>query len=172
MRKVKKKENTKNTSQIEYTGNVTIKVERNGEVVQVIDGHNSGTYRLFEFIAKCLAGLYESSYGPKYIQCFHSTSATPDLSSLTSLSGVIPVGTTTYETPTNTQSIAKLTFTIPGVVFPDGVVVNYFALYNYKDYNNQANPMATYYLSTGLSGLDRNSNIIVVWELKIGNATN
>ena len=170
MKKVKKKEN-KNTLAIEYSGNVTVKVVRDNEAVKVINGHNSGTYRLFEYITKCLAGLYESAYTPKYIQCFHADSSDPDLQSLESLSGVVPVGTTTYDTTTNT-STAKLTFTIPGSLFPDNVTVNYFALYSYKEYENKTNPMATYYLATGLSGIDKNSNIIVVWELAVGNAAN
>ena len=172
MKKIKKKQ-VKDSLQLSYTGNVTIKVVRDNEVVKVINGHNAGTTRLFEYIAKCLVGLYESTYTPRYIQCFHSTTATPDLDSLTSLSGIIPVSSATYVTDVN-DSTAQLTFVIPGNFFPENLTqtVNFFALYSYKEYENQAHPMATYYDETGISNIDRNSNVVVVWELKIGNATN
>lgn len=170
MRKVKRKQ-VKDDLKVSYTGNVTIKVVKDNEVVKIVNGHNAGTTRLFEYIAKCLIGLYESSYAPKYIQCFYSTSSTPDLDSLDSLSGIIPVSSTTYETDTNV-STAKLTFVIPGSFFVENEnVVNFFALYNYKEYENKAHPMATYYSAEPIS-VDVSSNLIVVWELQIGNATN
>ena len=170
MRKIKKKQ-VKDSSQLAYTGNVTIKVVKDKEVVKVINGHNSGNTRLFEYIAKCLVGLYESINAPKYVQCFHSTSATPDLNNLDSLSGIIPVSSLTYNTDAE-SSTAKLTFTIPGNIFPEDAEVNFFALYNYKEYENKANPMATYYSETPLTNIDTSSNVIVVWELQVGNATN
>ena len=172
MKKIKKKQE-KNTLQLEYTGNVTVKVERNNEIVKVINGHNAGTYRLFEYIAKSLIGLYESVYAPKYLQVFHVISGdNVNLATATSLAGIIPLASSTYETD-STSSTAKLTFIIPGSAFIDGSLdPNYFALYNYKEYGNVSNPLAVYYLSTSLGeNIDRTSNIIVVWELKIGNAT-
>lgn len=168
MRKVKGKNQDTNKMTLAYKGNVTVKVVRDNEVVKVVNGHNAGTFRLFEFIAKCLAGLYEPTYGPKYIQCFKASTSSPDLSELVSLSGVIPLSSTTYETSVNSSS-AKLTFTIPGDAFPENAEVNYFALYNYKEYSNQANPMATYFSEDTLDNIDKNSNVIVVWELQIAN---
>lgn len=170
MKKVKKKQ-VKDSLQVKYTGNVTIKVVKDNEVIKVVNGHNSGNTRLFEYIAKCLIGLCESTYAPKYIQCFHSESATPDLSNLDSLSGIIPISSTTYDTE-STVSTAKLTFVIPGNFFPEDSSVDFFALYSYKEYENKDKPLATYYSETPLTNIDRNSNVIVVWELQIGNATN
>lgn len=170
MRKVKRKQ-VKEDLQVSYRGNVTIKVVKDNEVVKVINGHNAGATRLFEFIAKCLTGLYESTYAPKYIQCFHVDSADPDLNTLVSLSGIVPISSTTYDTDANT-STAKLTFVIPGNFFTAEDEINFFALYSYKEYENVAHPMATYYSETPLSNISSESNVIVVWELQIGNATN
>ena len=172
MKRVKKKQNKQNTLQLEYVGNVTVQVVKNNEVVKTINGHNSGTYRLFEYIAKCLIGLYESIYSPKYIQVFHTDNPeSVDLSVLPSLAGVLPLSSSTYVTDVD-SSTAKLTFIIPGASFVTGAETpNYFALYSYSEYENVANPMATYYLNKSLGEIDRTSNIIVVWELKIGNAT-
>lgn len=173
MKRVKKKQNdTKNNLQIGYVGNVTVKVVRNNEVVKIVNGHNSGNPRLFEYIAKCLSSNYESVYAPKYIQIFHVLSdESVDLSLQESLAGIVPLSSATYKTD-ESSSTAQLTFVIPGATFTEEVNPNYFALYSYKEYEHVNNPMAVYYLEEGLSGsIDRTSNIIVVWELKIGNAT-
>jgi len=170
MKRVKKKQET-NTLQLTYTGNVTVKVEKNNEVIKVINGHNAGTFRLFEYIAKSLIGLYESVYTPKYIETFHVISeSNVNLETATSLAGIIPLASSTYETDSD-SSTAKLTFIIPGSAFIENSVPNYFALYSYSEYGHTSNPMAVYYLDAGLGEIDRTSNIIVVWELTIGNAT-
>ena len=174
MKKIKKKQN-KNNLQLAYSGNVTIKLVKDDKVIDVINGHNHGTFRLFEFIATCLIGVYESASSPKYIQVFHVTSeesAETELASADSLTGLIPLGSSSIETDTaNNLSTAKLTFTIPGSVFAEGIIPNYFVLYNYKNYTDQKKPMAMYYVDTGYEDIDRDSNIIVVWELQVGNAT-
>ena len=170
MRKKKTSQN-KDKLQLEYSGNVTIKVVRNDTIIKTINGHNSGTYRLFEYIAKCLANIYESAYSPKYLQVFHAEdSSDTNLEGKSSLVGIIAISTSTYSSDKVNQSgTASLTFTIPGELFTGNVAPNLFALYSTIDRLNTTSPLATYYLSESLTSISSDTNVIVVWELTIGN---
>lgn len=168
----KKRTKKDNKLQLDYSGKVTVNVVRNGEVLKTIDGHNSGTYRLFEFIAKCLSGKYESQCTPKFLQIFHVADASQDISeNLQSLVGIISVATTIYNSSKqNSSASASLTFSIPGELFNNvSLLPNLFALYSQEDRLNQTSPLATYYLDGGLTNIASDTNVIVVWELIIGN---
>lgn len=170
---MRKKKITQNNDklQLEYSGKVTVKVVKNDNVVKTIKGHNSGTYRLFEYIAKCLANIYESSYSPKYLQIFHTNSSSDlDPADKQSLVGIIAISTSIYTSDKVNQSgTASLTFTIPGELFTSNAVPNLFALYSTAEKLHNDNPLATYYLSESLTGISADTNVIVVWELTIGN---
>ena len=173
MKRRKKNEN-KNTLQVEYSGRVTVSVVKNDKVIRKTTGHNSGTYRLFEYISKCLASTYEGGTAPKYLQVFHTDSADDeDLTNKTSLVGIVGLASSSYKSDkTNNSSTASLTFTIPGELFDTSASAptpNLFALYSTTERLTKTNQMATYYLATPLTDISSDTNVIVVWELTVGN---
>lgn len=172
MRRKKKSNSSNNKLQLEYAGNVTVSIVRNGEIIRKIDGHNNGTYRLFEFIARCLASRYDGNLAPRFLQIFHATSSSDtNISDKQSLIGIVAASSTTFNPDAeNNLAEASLTFTIPGEIFNDiENVPNLFALYSQADRLNKDSPLATYYLDGGLGAIASDTNVIVVWELTIGN---
>lgn len=175
--KKRKKKQSENELQIAYSGNVTVQLVRNNKVIKTINGHNEGTSRLFKFIADCLANDYSGAYSPKYIQVFNVDSSGQQINDSTeSLTGLIAVSTeSAVENQTDNDATAKLTFTIPGELFSTGTKlseINLFCMYSQIGGTHNSNYLARYYIEGGLgdsSTIDRNVNIIIVWELGVGN---
>lgn len=52
-----------------YTGNVSVRLVKNGKTVQNINKHNSGYKPLFDFLIGCLASNYNNGVGiPQYLE--------------------------------------------------------------------------------------------------------
>ena len=174
MRKKRKNKSTTQSTSLNYSGDVTIKVVRDNKVVQIIDGHNHGNVRLFDFITTCLCGLYEDTLCPKFLNVFHveNSSDTNVTSNMDSLTGIIPIASS-LSTSGDSSSTANLTFTIPGELFNGtSQSPNLFALYSKKEIDNQTNPCAVIYLETNLTNITSDTNLILVWKLNISNMSN
>ena len=172
--KKKKKQKVKDSLQLEYSGQVTVQVVRNDRVIKTITGHNSGTYRLFEFIAKCLANVYEGTYSPRYLQGFYATNS-DDISTndKDSLTGIVAISSSAYKSDKLSNfGTASLTFAIPGQIFDSDdptKIPNLFALYSTAERLNNANPLAVYYMEEPITGISDDTNVIIVRNLIVGN---
>ena len=175
MKKAKKKNTQTNSDvDIKYSGEVTIQIVHGDKVVKTIRQHNSGTFRLFQYLAKCLVGVYEPLYAPKYLRLFHGDDAN-DLSNATLLTDAVVISSTSFDT-TSENGKAQLTFTVPGNIFRvQNSTPNILALYSQNDVSTlDANDKYTLVLATtsvsGLGGaFDDDTNLIIVWEMTIGN---
>ena len=179
MKRVKKKQqDSDNKLSIGYTGNVTIKVVRNNKVVKTIQDHNEGTIHLFEFIAKCLSGVYEEQFGPKYLVLYNTED-----SPATRLTDAVLLTSSTYvvndvSDDNSDVATAQLTFTVPGNIFLSSEKQpTTLALYSYNgkiagiDFEDK-HYLARLNLTSNLGVITSDTNLIIVWELNIGNISN
>lgn len=180
MRVVKRKRKQYKESSIAYSGTVQVSIVKDNKVIKEDRNHNSGTRRLFEFIAKCLANQYESTYSPRYIRFFHVVDPSDDidnLSGLEPLTDAILISSSTFKVNENAAT-AQLTFNVPGNVFTfssggslDGNnVPNVVALYSFETINRPEAQLATVKLDSSVVGsITQDVNLIVVWELSVMN---
>lgn len=61
----------KSGMQLQYQGDVTVKVLKKGKVQKTITNHNDGTDNLFKFLLDCLAGNFIESSRPKWVIPFY-----------------------------------------------------------------------------------------------------
>ena len=79
------------TQSIGYSGTVTITYKRNGMTI-MSQKHNTGTVKLFEYLAGTLCGNNESSYMPLFIQAYDEvTGGSPIFNALVPKTSSIPM---------------------------------------------------------------------------------
>ena len=57
---------------LNYSGEITLKIQKNGKIISTKKYHNAGTNELWKFISYCVAGKYQSAENlrPQYIRLF------------------------------------------------------------------------------------------------------
>lgn len=174
---------TKNTStsNINYIGNVTVKVVGSKNTLRKqYKLKNKGYSPLFEFIVYSLSGNFEVGLLPKYVATYQIQS-TPAVESAfntadTILTCVKPiVKSSTVKTSVNgdINSTIELSFVIPGSSLTSGSSINCLALYcdeYYTTFNgvDDKKPSAVVVLDEALE-VSSDESVVVVWELSVGN---
>lgn len=181
----KKKKKSVNT--IAYSGNVTIQVLHGNKVVSSRKVHNAGRMDLFKFIAYCLGNNYMESMAPRYLRTFNCD-AKPTESNLGNqltigheMSDIVAFSSITYSQSSN-PDIAKvsLSFLVPGshLINTSESKINTLCLYSTDTFEEarMSSPIAYVYLEDAQGQEDpieftSGVNIVIIWELSIGNAT-
>ncbi len=170
MGRKKKKEPIK-TSAIGYSGNVTVKVLHKDKVVKTYKQHNAGSVKLFKFIATCLGNTYEDSGAPRFIRLFASDH--------TQLVDALPYSQILVESdnsdPTKPTASVSFTFVVPGSIFDTGSSnPKYLRLYSSEglgpvEWSSDDKWLAELEFDNEVE-INSSSNIIIIWELIVGNA--
>ena len=174
---------TKNSA-IGYSGKVTVKILHGNKVVKTYRNHNTGTYRLFEFIARCLGNTYNEMYAPRFVRAFNIEGEFTEEEIINHLDDVIsgPIAYNKIDVTTNVDSENSLndsstvifSFLIPAsLIFDNQTRMNALALYSLTTYDDEsiASPMAYVKLDTNIQ-INEGSNILIEWSLAITNAKN
>lgn len=179
--KTTKKEAVNNTaSSLVYSGNVTIKLTKNGKTLKSFKRHNVGCIPLFDFLTRCLTNAYNGNDCPKYLLGFHSDSGT--ISEGTLGTPAFTGGPITYQSVDQSTSKNKTTykttykFIIPSTLIDTTVIIdnkklNVLAIYSTTNRNSTTSPSA--YISLpenkqiGIADLGVGISIIVLWEMTL-----
>lgn len=149
----------KNSSNIKYTGTVTVKYVKNNKVKSV-KRKNEGTINLFTFITHCIGGNYLATLRPTYIQGFYLED---DTEKEAFVNNNYITGNPIYfneESQNNTISDSvQLTFLIPYNSFITSEPITILKLYNGKK-----EICAVVTLDEGIEA-DSDSNVIIYWKL-------
>lgn len=155
----------KSNDSIGYKGSVTVKVVGSkNKLNKQYKIKNTGYAPLFDFIAYCLAGSFNSDLCPNYIATYNGDDfANAQVTCSNPISKVSAIKLDT--------GITELTFTIPGTSL-SSVNTNILALYceeNYTTYNSSnRNPSAVVKLTNAID-VNSDESIIVVWQFSIEN---
>lgn len=150
-----------------YKGNVTVKiVGSKNKLKKQYKVKNKGYQPLFDFIAYCLAGSFNSDLCPNYIVTYYGNESTFGSAQVTCSRPIPKVSAIKLGT-----GITELTFTIPGTSLSSGDT-NILALYceeNYTTYNStERKPSAIVSLSENIT-VSSEESIIVVWQMSVDN---
>ena len=167
-------------STVGYTGNVTVKVLHGNKVVKTYKKHNTGTYRLFEYIARCLGNTYDEMYAPRFIRAFYidDIENIPDSELHTYLSENVISGAIAYSRievkSDEAEQTATVTFSflVPNsLIYDNQLYINALAMYSLTTYDDASieDPMAYVKLDNKIE-VTEGSNILIEWGLTITNA--
>lgn len=158
-RKIKAKDN------IDYSGEVTVKVAHGTRVVKTLTHHNAGALPLFEFITLCLAGDYYQNKLPRYLRVFDS------LEHEITLRPVVANSSPSYIN-TSTESSVTLSFVVPYSLLTQYTDIKTLKIYSTENYadSNKSNYSASITLNSAIS-ISSTSNLVVAWKMVVRNAT-
>lgn len=148
-----------NQNLITYTGEVKIKIFKNGKYFKTIDGHNSGTVDFLKFIRDCVAGktgIYARI--PFYIQPI--TIGDEGLAK-NSFSAV-------QDDDSNEYSGLIYTFLLSGINY-SGAFIKGFKLFGADNTYYAWYELPEDVISNGGIELTENTNLYVEWSLKFRN---
>ena len=147
---------------IKYSGQVNIKLVRNGVVIKEYSQHNSGLSSLFSYLCYCLLSDYNSNNAPKYIKLCHVESDT-----ITDRTTAIPISEKKV-TPFGSNYRAQFQFTIPGVLIGNKTrqVVE---LYSQNNVSSDGNGLATTELQNEIPASTSDTTVYLEWEMYFSN---
>ena len=158
----------KSKDNVGYKGNVTVKVVGSkNKLIKQYKVKNTGYTPLFDFIAYCLAGSFNSDLCPNYIATYYSQNeSTVANAQVTCSRPIAKVSAVKLG-----SGITELTFTIPGTSM-SSEDTNILALYceeNYTTFNSSSrNPSAVVKLADAIN-VNSDESVIVIWQFSIGN---
>lgn len=168
----------KSNSFIAYKGNVTLKIMHGKKVVQTIENHNEGTFKLMQFLAYCLGSNYDVSLAPRYIMAYEVASDESRMGTLNDSKKVTirPVATNfspTYNNtkdslaPQNDKCSVVLSFLLPSTLLDSTKKINRLAIYSSDDLSLN-NYMAWIKVDPEIE-LSVGESILVLWEMTLQN---
>ena len=159
------------TSNLNYSGVVKISKEYKGKIISSKTFHNEGNTYLYQFISYCLGGKYKAAeeLRPQYVKLFLTNKNTANNNDAVSIPILVSAITPKQWTDGNKVLGYKTTlhFLIP-YTFISGDCFNEVRLYS-----------ASFTIKDELDNVtiinavenDKKYNIIIDWELRIGNTT-
>ena len=179
-KKTVKKEVTKEAN-IVYSGNVTIKLVKDGKTLKTVKKHNTGCSELFDFLSECLMGNFVQGKMPKVLMGYYLASGEPTKTNL----GKKVLSTLVHYSDIDKISVGdsykvEYKFNIPALIVnidsENSESVNVLALFDMKNANESA-PVPSAFIK-----LDSNKeitpemvssgiNIIVLWDMQFSNPT-
>lgn len=169
---MKKEEKITNKNMgINYSGEVKISVVKDGKEISSSTIHNTGCIDLFKFLTNCLIGDFRPVSTPQYLMIHHLASGDPTPLSLgDNLLNyyIFKANQQQVNNESNNNSKARFRFLIPGSSFVSTEDGNVISL------RNANNELLAYLKLTGNalikpSQISSDTNIIIVWDLKISN---
>lgn len=159
----------KTSASVGYAGNIEIKIIRGEKVVKTIKAKNEGKKSLFNFLAGCLIGNYDTNGTPKYIMLGHTDG--DDTGTVAVSTNAIPYSGVSVEYQGGTgEGLARaiFKFLIPFSSIPKDETINCIRLYN-SDliWNNHC----AYFILQPADEIvsDGKSNILITWTMTISN---
>ena len=163
-----KKEQT--NSSISYTGKVKIEFLHGNKVVKTLKKKNTGMMPLFSFLARCLAGDFDSNGYPRYIRLFSGDSWEHRNEVTTAAIPASSVGIN-LSSLSDDKAVVAFEFLIPYSMLPNGTSATMLAIYSNTNRVKRESPSA--YIILGdedeIEG-DGKSNIKVTWSMMVSNA--
>lgn len=173
---MKKEKIAKKNIGINYQGTVRLSFVKNGREVKSVKLHNTGCLQLFKYLANCLIGDYKLINSPQYLMLYNNESTitssslgTELLSYPIFLSSCERVDGSSSDPDEDSYSTARLRYIIPGTaILTDKGNGNVLAIID------STNTPLAYIELTGndiinTENIPTDSNIIIVWELKVSN---
>lgn len=176
--------NKKETSNVNYKGEVRVSVKRGSKTVSTTILKNNGTQPLFLFLANCVNGKYNlaESYRPQYLQLFktegevifgQSTTWTACTDLVSASDAAEP------ESEDETSAFSVLNFTVPFSIISDRASVNLLVLKSDFNVNEKDIKSVSAYIQVTPEKLipprlvnSEKYNLFVEWKLKFDNLSN
>ena len=164
-----RKKKSKNSS-IGYSGSVTVKVMHGNKTVRQVTTKNSGTLRLFKYIANCLGNTYEVNYAPRMLRCFTDAHDVGDLVAEKQMADMTAfVDISTNDNASDTASVT-FSFLISSNMINQESPITAFALYSVRDSADVSNMMAYVFLSAEDEiAVTSGENYLIEWTLSLQN---
>lgn len=165
-----------NTTNINYVGNVTLKVKIKNKVI-TLKNHNAGLDYLMQSFAKFITGNYEGDRDiPKYIDL--RTSADNGSTWVTCLTKTLPLSSAYFENDSAEGWIARLTATIKYEILISPISetsTNLYRLYLYSG-KDESTPSELYHdlafmnvSASDLAVISPGTLGIIEWSMKLQN---
>lgn len=166
------KRKQKTVSSVGYTGNIEIKMLRGDRVIKTVKAKNAGKMPLFNFLAKCLVGQFESTGTPKYIMLGYTSSGLDADAEQVSSSAIPYSGVSMESQEVLEQALAVFKFLIPFSTIASGEVINCIRLYN-SDIDWEGGSHCAYFILDEANKItsDGKSNILITWTMTVSNQT-
>jgi len=171
--------NKKKNSNINYSGEVTVKILHGKKTVKTRKVHNNGTALLFNFLTRCLASQYEALFAPRYLRTFNvdNVAELEDFSNIDfnndMISDALPFATVDVA-----DNHVDFQFLIPNNLLKNSTTsINLLGLYSQDRFvtnsDNVKNPMAFVKLiDDDEISVASGENILIVWRLTLSNVEN
>ena len=164
--------NIQNTNQINYAGNVTIKVCDGKKVIRTIKQHNAGTELFFKILCLAVCGNQDMrSSMPRYLDLGMTQQEGSYESFLTSRKSLTSLHIETVAEAESINHISKFTALItPNDVLSDCSNINTLTIYNQASGRPDEGKLATVTLNPKLNlSTTSTYNYIIEWAMTFGN---
>lgn len=170
-----KKEVTKEAN-IVYSGNVTVKLVKDGKTLKTVKKHNTGCSELFDFLSECLMGNFVQGKMPKVLMGYYNNED-PTATSLGTkvLSTFVPYADIDKISVEDDNYKVEYKFNIPALIVNTSThPINVLALFNMNNANESASvPSAFIKLDSSKEitpdMVSSGVNIIVLWDMQFSN---
>ena len=157
----------------EYTGIVTLSQYIRGKKVTIAKKHNVGGVPLFNFLADCLTGHFDTAKldRPTKILLLSVEGETPEEYAIEAKTDFITYSTDPERVYSDTEGVVRYSFIVPQTLFA-GTNFNAIGLYPHSAVLSEANDYAALcVIDTSKMTMSASSVLVLDWELHISNKT-
>lgn len=152
-----------------YRGDIEVSISTSNKKKKIIKTHNAGGELLFDFLAKCLCGLYSVNNKPNYFNMYIAVTSGSQTNYKSVLQNVIQIQSD-YDSA-NKEAVMQVAFTKTNLAsnISQGKKTYILALLSNNDSTSYGDAMATANLDIDLGSIEEGVTVLIKWHMKFKN---